>query len=281
MKDIILLNSNKKDLSQVASELKFKYQSALPFPHIVIDDFFDEVLMDAVLSEFPDLSVKDGVLKFDGYNEKKLVGVGESLFGDFTKRLCHFLNSQPFLEFLQELTGIKEQLLPDAYFVGGGHHEIKPGGFLKIHADFNKHFDSKLDRRINVLVYLNKDWTENYGGSFELWNKNMTKAEVKILPLFNRVAIFSTTSTSYHGNPDPVQCLPGNSRKSLAFYYYTNGRPEIENSNKEHSTIFVKREGVVNDVAKFTLSNGRLKNAIRICIPPIFLILFKRISKRR
>jgi Rps23 Pro-64 3,4-dihydroxylase Tpa1-like proline 4-hydroxylase len=80
----------------------------------------------------------------------------------------HFLNSQPFLEFLQQLTGIKETLIPDPYFEGGGFHEIKPGGYLKMHVDFHKHKLTKLDRRLNILVYLNEDWKEEYGGHFEL-----------------------------------------------------------------------------------------------------------------
>ena len=78
--------------------------------------------------------------------------------------------------------------------MGAGQHEIKPGGLLKIHADFNKHNISGLDRRLNVLVYLNKDWKEEYGGHFELWDKDMKHCVKKILPTFNTMAIFSTTS---------------------------------------------------------------------------------------
>jgi len=276
-----ILNGKIGNLKSLANDLKEKYQNAYPFPNIVIDDFFNETLLDSVLLEFPDLAKNKGVVEFDNHNEKKLAGNGEALFGDVTKRLCHFLNSQPFLEFLQELTGIREQLLPDPYFVGGGHHELKPGGYLKIHADFNKHFDSKLDRRINVLVYLNKDWQDSFGGFFELWNKEMTKAEKKILPIYNRMVIFSTTSTSYHGNPEVVNCPAGNSRKSLAFYYYTNGRPESEINGLEHSTLFVNRLGVKDDVEILDISNsGRIRRFVKILTPPFIIMLVKKLTVR-
>lgn len=109
----------------------------------------------------------------------------------------HFLNSEPFLEFLQILTGIKEPLIGDPYFIGGGQHEIKKGGLLKVPADFNKHQKLDLDRRINLLVYLNKEWKEEYGGNFELWNKDMSKCK-KNLPLFNRIAIFHIMAILIH-----------------------------------------------------------------------------------
>lgn len=155
------------------------------------------------------------------------------------------MNSQPFLDFLSAITGI-ENLLPDSTLAGGGNHEIKPGVFLKVHSDFNKHPVYQLDRRINVLVYLNQDWEEKFGGHFELWNEKMTRCETRILPLFNRVATFSTTSKSYHGHPNALACPEDRSRKSIALYYYTNGRPEheVQEFLEDHSTIFKAREGI-------------------------------------
>jgi Rps23 Pro-64 3,4-dihydroxylase Tpa1-like proline 4-hydroxylase len=280
-KSLALTHSRFSELKQLAAELKEQYQNGNPFPNIVIDDFFDEAILSRVLTEFPDLSTKNDVHKFDGYNEKKLAAIGETHFGDTTKLLSHYLNSQPFLEFLQELTGIKEVLMPDPYFDGGGYHEIKPGGYLKVHADFNKHQPTNLDRRINVLVYLNKDWEESYGGHFELWNEDMTNASKKILPLFNRVAIFSTTSISYHGHPDPLTCPADRSRKSLAYYYYSNGRPESELPKDDHLTLFVSRAGVRDDTKdpKFRSFTSRLKTGARLITPPIIFNSIRRIFR--
>ena len=94
-----------------------------------------------------------------------------------------------------------------------------------MHADFNWHKQMRLDRRINLLIYLNKDWQPEYGGNLELWDAAMSHKVAEYAPLFNRCVIFNTTDKSFHGNPKPVSCPPDRSRRSLAFYYYTNGRP--------------------------------------------------------
>ena len=150
------------------------------------------------------------------------------------------------MNFLQELTGIEETLIPDPYFEGGGYHEIKPEGFLKMHVDFHLHQRLKLNRRLNLLIYLNEDWEESFGGHFELWEKDMSKAVSKILPIFNRMAMFNTTGDSWHGHPNPLTCPPDRSRKSLALYYYTNGRPKADlkkNQQNRITTTFAPRKG--------------------------------------
>ena len=263
------------DLKELAEENKLGYQHALPFPNAVFDNFFDEELLNNVLEEFPDLaSIKDAQ-QFDNHNEKKFGARGEAVFGTTTRQLMHYLNSQPVLEFLQKLTGIRETLIPDPYFVGGGCHEIKPGGLLKVHADFNKHELTGLDRRINLLIYLNKDWEEQYGGHFELWDRDMTTCVRKVLPIFNKVAIFSTTDFAYHGHPNALDCPQNRSRKSLALYYYTNGRPlaEINSDLEKHSTIFVARKNVKGDVKKI---KRPWKTVFLDYIPPVVIKLMKK-----
>ena len=269
------LNPEIKDLQQLARDKKQEYLTAKPFPSIVFDNFFNEEILTQVLNDFPDLSKKKDVITYDNHNEKKFEAKGEQYFSEVTKAFAHFLNSQPILEFLQELTGIKEVLLPDPYFVGGGYHEIKPGGLLKVHADFNKHDFTKLDRRINLLVYLNKDWEESYGGHFELWNEHMTKSHRKVLPVFNRVAIFSTTDFSYHGHPDPLTCPPDRSRKSLALYYYSNGRPKSEVSNKTHGTLFKGRDK--GDIEKEPVT---FRDVVADIMPPVLVRTAKKLIKR-
>ena len=98
-----------------------------------------------------------------------------------TNHLISYLNSYEFINFLSNLTGIKEKLIPDPYLWGAGYHELKDEGFLNVHADFNLHPELKLNRRINLLIYLNKDWQENYGGSLELWNREMKNCIKKLL----------------------------------------------------------------------------------------------------
>ncbi|MCM5663485.1 2OG-Fe(II) oxygenase [Galbibacter mesophilus] len=268
-----MLSEKYENLSIVANANKQKYQENRPFPNIVFSDFFDADFLQQVLDEFPDLS-EANTAKFNNPNENKIASKGEDLFGNNTRNLIHFLNSQPFLDFLTVLTGI-ENLIPDPFLLGGGLHESKKGGFLKIHADFNKHRLTKLDRRLNVLIYLNKNWHDSYGGHFELWDRDMKNCEVKIRPDFNTMALFSTTSTSYHGLPDPINCPDNMSRKSIALYYYTNGRPasEILEFKKNHGTIFRNRKEDV-EMLKF----NRMKNFVEDVLPPF---LFRTIKKIR
>ncbi len=235
----LFLNSDQ--LKALAEENNQSYISGQPFPNIYFDNFFDPEILNSILEEFPGQSDIEWK-KFENNFAKKLATRNENQFGPSTKAFLHVLNSQPFIQFLEILTGI-ENLIPDPNFEGAGLHQILPGGLLKIHAYFNKHPRFKLEKRLNVLIYLNKDWKEEYGGHFELWPKDMSKAAVKILPVFNRLALFSTTSNSYHGHPDALTCPEVMSRKSIALYYYTNGRPasEIDESLGVHTTLFQKR----------------------------------------
>ena len=216
------------------------YATASPFPHTHFDDFFDAAVVDGVLKEFPGENDIDWISYYDG-NQKKLANEREENMGPFTRHVLHSLNSPAFLKFLEALTGI-QGLIADPTFRGGGLHNIYRGGKLGIHADFNKHTKLNLERRLNLLLYLNKDWKEEYGGHIELWDKGMTHCVKRYLPIFNRVVIFTTTDLSFHGHPDPLLCPTTTSRKSLALYYYSEGRPEEETSDK-HSTLFKLRPG--------------------------------------
>ncbi len=267
---------SERELIELGSNMHHKYKNNPPFPNIVLDDFFDEKQLLKVLSEFPSLGKKREDIFYSNPNESKYASNGIYRFGSVTRSFVSFLNSQPFLEFLQNLTGIKETLVPDPYFQGGGFHEIKQGGYLKLHVDFHQHKLMKLDRRINVLIYLNEDWEEEYGGYFELWEKDKSKCITKILPSFNKLAIFSTTDDSWHGHPDPLQCPKDRSRKSLALYYYTNGRSgaEIKALNKKRlTTTFIGRSK--EDTIKMKFYNG-LINFINDWFPPALVAIIKK-----
>lgn len=258
---------------KLGKDNKEKYATAKPCPHIYFDNVFPEEVLNDILSEFPNSKAIDWQ-EFKNKNEVKLASNNEELFGDVTRHFIHILNSNTFISFLEELTGIPN-LVPDSRLEGGGLHQILRGGLLRVHADFNKSSRTNLDRRLNVLIYLNKNWKEEYGGQFELWDTDMTKAEVKILPIFNRMAIFSTTSTSYHGHPNPLNCPEDMSRKSIAMYYYTNGRPEEEiiETLGTHSTIFKDRE----EDKKRDAAVG-FKNRLKDFIPPIIIKAIRKLK---
>jgi len=260
-----------KKLESLAKEKAEQYKNAKPFPHIYFDDFLPVEAAEAALKDFPEPKQLTWT-EFDRPTERKLAFDDVEKLPPSVRDVLYFLNSRPMLQFLEILTGIKG-VISDPYFVGGGLHQIKPGGNLEVHADFNFHTKLKLDRRINVLVYMNKDWKEEYGGHFELWNRDMTAAEQKILPLFNRCAIFSTTSYSYHGHPTPLSCPPERTRKSMATYYYSNGRPE-EEVGDAHSTLFQARPGVVIEKPRHSM-----RDMVVAVTPPILISAIKSLRK--
>jgi hypothetical protein len=223
------------DLEKFSKERAREYQQAKPFPHIAIDELFDPGVLREILQVFPG---PDSIewRRFHSHQEIKLAASREAQLPGRVQQFLYQLNSSTFLGFLERLTGISG-LISDPHFIGGGMHQILPGGKLDIHSDFNKHAQWGLDRRLNLLLYLNEDWKEEYGGHLELWDKGMSVCEKKLNPLFNRMVIFSTTDTSYHGHPRPLTCPEGRSRKSLALYYYSNGRSD-EGGPKVHSTLF-------------------------------------------
>ncbi|XGB42015.1 MAG: 2OG-Fe(II) oxygenase [Nodosilinea sp. LVE1205-7] len=130
---------------------RIAYQTADPFPHVVIDNFLPVDLLDKILTEFPGENAIDWQ-KFAAASESKLASRSELQMGYHTRLLLYQLNSSFFLNFLQELTGIEEAIIPDPHFEGGGLHQITPGGYLKVHVDFNRHSRLNLDRRINLLI---------------------------------------------------------------------------------------------------------------------------------
>jgi hypothetical protein len=258
-------------LECLGKERAQEYGSNQPFPHIYFDDFLPVKAAEAALRDFPEPKQLTWT-EFDRPTERKLAFASVEKLPASIRAVMFFLNSRPMLQFLETLTGIKG-IIPDPYYSGGGLHQIKPGGNLEVHADFNFHPKLKLDRRINVLVYLNKDWKEEYGGHIELWNRDMTAAEQKLLPLFNRCAIFSTTSHSYHGHPTPLACPPDRTRKSMATYYYTNGRPEEEISDA-HSTLFQSRPGSVHEKPR-----PSFKEVVHALTPPILISAVKGLRR--
>lgn len=219
-----------------AGERAARYRAAWPFPHAVIDDLVPLEVARACESEFEQTSREHWRLYTDQGNTRKLELSDEGRMGPVTRQLIAQFNGRAMVEFLGELTGISG-LVGDPHLVGGGLHELGAGGFLRVHADFNVHPLLRLDRRINVLLYLNEDWQADWGGELELWDAEMRDRVDPITPRLGRVVIFNVTDRSYHGNPNVVACPPGRSRRSLAFYYYSNGRPADERS-AEHSTLY-------------------------------------------
>lgn len=242
-----------------------RYQAAKPYNHICIDNFLPTEVVDKVREDLK--ALPDAENAFDRSQERFKTSYSPERMPFYTKTVFQALNSRPFILFLEEMTGIKG-LIPDPYYIGAGIHRVANGGHLDIHADFNLHKQMRLERRLNVLIYLNPEWREEWGGSFEVWNKDMTKKEASFVPTYNRMVCFSTGSDTFHGNPEPVNHPEGEHRFSIALYYYT---ATWDDSRKAHPTLFRPRPGSADETDRVIARRERTKDLI----PPI---LYRRIA---
>ena len=235
------------------------YQSATPYNHGCIDNFLPPEVLERVRADLA--SLPEAQDSYDRAQERLKTSYNPERLPFYTKALFHAFNSRPFIFFLEKMTGIKG-LIPDPYYAGAGIHKVANGGHLDIHADFNLHEPMQLERRLNVLIYLNPDWKEEWGGSFEVWNKEMTTKEASFVPIYNRMVCFSTGSDTFHGNPAPVNHPEGKPRMSIALYYYTaTWGPH----RQAHTTLFKPRPGTVDKPDSYIARRRFLENIT----PPI------------
>lgn len=234
--------------------LKSVFDSAKPYKHVVIEDFLEPEFAESLYANFPGFDLMSR--NYQGLNERKSEGSGFDKFHPDFSKLREALMSTEFCETLSEITGI-ENLYSVEDALGCGVHQGADGSYLDVHIDFNIHYDRNIHRRVNLLVFLNKNWKESYGGKIELWNENVTICEKAYLPSFNRCVIFETNEISYHGY-STIHVPEGESRKSFYAYFYTDIR---EGAAGYHDTIFKARpeEGLAKKIktdVKETLKNN-------------------------
>lgn len=226
-----------------AAAIREGFLAARPFRHCVIPDFFAPAFADALLRQFPDFS-RGNHLNEDGIAGGKSTVERIRDLGEAYATLDDCIQSPDFLQLISRLTGI-DNLLYDPDYFGGGTHENRDGQSLDTHIDFNYHPATGWHRRLNLIVYLNPEWHDGWGGALELQRDPHDPASnevVRLAPLFNRCVIFETTEHSWHGFPTIT--LPPErtdaSRRSVALYFYTRERP-AEETAPSHSTVYVDR----------------------------------------
>ena len=202
-------------LNSQSDGLREVFATNTPFPHVVVDNLFPPQLISDLVSEFPtpsdqswDRSVVEGIqvkLRSNWTTEDDISPV--------TAEVVNFFNSGSFMKSLSTITGV-QRLISDPYFTGGGRNCILPGGVLDVHADGNWHDAMGVHRRLNAILYLNENWKEEWGGHFELWDRNLAGCVKAVSPLANRLLIFETHDFTYHGHPNPLACPEGENRKS-------------------------------------------------------------------
>jgi Rps23 Pro-64 3,4-dihydroxylase Tpa1-like proline 4-hydroxylase len=196
-----------------------------PFYYQVIDNFFSKEQAKKISQEFPDYN-SDIWYFYNNPLENKKTCNNWYQFGPETYKTLTMLNSKEFIKQLQKITGIPK-LHPDIGLHGGGLHIHGRGGKLNVHLDYSIHPKLKLQRKLNLIIYLEEDWNPEWGGNLEFWSHNQVKNKpqdkiVTIDNVFNRAVLFDTTQNSWHGFPNPLTCPEGKYRKSLAVYYLTD-----------------------------------------------------------
>lgn len=239
-------------LIEEQEKIKGAYQSKKPFRYVMFENFFYPDKAETIHQNYP--AIKDG--KWDGttYLDQKNKFQKTSFEpASVMDKVFKELNSHEFIAWLQNVTGVEDQLMGDEELFGGGLHQSIKGAFLNVHIDYNIHPKTQFHRRLNVLVYMNKDWKDEYEGQLELWDLSENRKELlaRYAPHFNRCVIFETNEISFHGHPKPLATPADVNRKSIATYYYTKTRP-VDEITKSHNTVYVNTEGISGNIKRFS-----------------------------
>jgi Rps23 Pro-64 3,4-dihydroxylase Tpa1-like proline 4-hydroxylase len=207
-------------------ELSNKFQQSGNLKHIIIENFLDDKYINKLVTEFPKQN-KTLWWEYKNPIEYKYACDKISLLSENLELYFYLLSSTYFLKLMRELTNIKD-LEVDDYLHGAGLHMHPRNGRLGLHLDYEKHPITGKQRRINIILYLNKKWEKEWKGATELWNKNVTECIGNSPVVFNNAIIFQTDETSWHGLPEPIMCPEGEYRMTLAYYYVS---PLISRNN--------------------------------------------------
>ena len=196
-----------------------------PFDHWIIEDFLDTQDAKDVSKEFIDYESTEDMVRYKGWIGEKSTCNSWNRFPALTYKIFSNLLSLDFVSHLSAVTGVTP-LYPDIGLHGGGWHMSGKGGSLAMHLDYSIHPKLNLQRKLNLILYLEEDYNPQWGGSLQLWSNDKEKSKPlnkikEVEPLFNRAILFDTTQKSWHGFPDPINPPEGKLRKSFAVYYLT------------------------------------------------------------
>lgn len=243
--------------NEFQEEAAKSFQGAEPFPNMYIDDLLDEEFCKTLYDNFP--TAEQMRRHYEGLNEKKSEGSNFDQYHESFTQLREALAQKEFVEVLEKITGIDGLILPDDHR-GTGVHQGTDGSFLDIHVDFSVHPVLNLHRRLNLLIFFNKEWKDEYGGALELWDEKVKNLGAEIFPHYNRGAMFATSEISWHGY-DQINLPEGMKRNSFFTYYYTP--ISEENPVKYHDTIFKTRPNESKAKAVKTAAKESTKNFIK------------------
>lgn len=188
-----------------------------PFTHCVVEGFLTH--HEDIGREFLKYD-SDKWLSYQSAWQVKKACNNWNLFPKVTYDTFAYLCSNSFVQALSQK--FNTQLYPDIGLHGGGWHAHASGGVLDPHLDYSIHPKLGLERKINLLVYVEPNMRGVFGGDLGLWEGTATKPGKlvkEIVPLYNRAVLFDTTQNSWHGMSRALSLPPCVYRRSLAVYY--------------------------------------------------------------
>lgn len=253
------------NFKNLVSQVK-NFNNNSPFDHVVVDNFFKNEIAQKLETEFP--AFDDKVWhEYKNAIEIKKTCNNWNFFPSLTYKIFSFLSSKDFINFLSESINSSEKIYPDQGLNGGGWHIHGRGGKLNPHLDYSIHPKLNLQRKFNLIIYLNSQWKREWGGNLGLWENSSSEKPGKMIksiePLFNRAIIFDTTQNSWHGLMNKLICPKSEYRKSIAIYYLCEPSKTAPSRGK---ALFYPTEDQKNDTEILELIKKRsdIKTASRV-----------------
>lgn len=255
------------DLSSVKLQEQWKkhIQSAAPYPHLSVTEWFNPDLLNLIIEEF-EISEQQRLLRLHtSYQDVHRSQYQETL-GPATELYFSLINSSWFVQLLSNLTGVGNLIVDHSRF-GGGMHTTKRGGHFAIHSDYNRHKETGLTNKMVFITYLS-DWQQDWGGELELWDCQGKQCVTKINPELGRSVLMLNGRQNYHGHPTPWNAPDGAARRSVANYYFANDFAKLD-SSVYNGSVYIS-----------PANTDKIIEAIRLFVPPIAWRLASKLLKR-
>lgn len=262
LNDLFCARLGEAQISAMAQQLR----TAAPYPHLVVEGWFNPTLLELVAEEFDLYSHADMGLKRSRHEHTRRLASGGRL-GPASTLYFALVNGGAFTDLLVQITGVRN-LVVDAGLHGGGLHETRNGGKFGIHRDFDRHPDTRLENRMVFITYLNREWQPEWNGGLELWDTESKSCVRKIEPEFGRTVLMFSGHGNFHGHPLPLNVPAGIARRSIAAYYYTNTYPTTD-PNPKIGSVYISPDWI-----------DRSKDVVRSLVPPVLWQLGKRLARR-
>jgi Rps23 Pro-64 3,4-dihydroxylase Tpa1-like proline 4-hydroxylase len=253
------------DPSYIA-EMRRQLQEATPFPHLAVSGWFNPVLLELVREEFDFLDKTHWKVHHND-NELTRRSAKHDDLGPASQIYFGIVNSGWFVDLISEITGEKD-LLPDPTLLNGGLHETPPDGKFSIHRDFDRHARYGLNNKMVFITYLNRNWDPAWGAALELWDSTSRTRVRSVQPELGHSVLLVHGPKSFHGHPEPMTAPAGQTRRSVAVYYYDNPAAE-EMRAKRVSSVFL-----------FARRSPSLRRTVRQFLPPILVDALKKLMGR-